>query len=79
MFQKKGSRDEAVEPPSNLNRLHYNSSAAKSHSTTTQYRQLRRLGYLQKVDSEWDEPCDFFRILLREMTINQMILKSIAR
>ena len=31
-------------PPSNLTRLYYNSSAAKSHSTTTQYRQLRRLG-----------------------------------
>ena len=38
---KKGSRDEEVEiflaaPPSNLTRLHYNGSAAKSHSTTTQ-------------------------------------------
>ena len=51
---KKGSRDEAVvflaasqlvtAPPSNLTRLYYNGSAAKSHSTTTQYRQLRRLG-----------------------------------
>ena len=30
-------------PPSNLPRLYYNGSAAKSHSTTTQYRQLRRL------------------------------------
>ena len=49
---KKGSRDEAVflaasplvtAPPSNLTRLYYNGSAAKSHSTTTQYRQLRRL------------------------------------
>ena len=51
---KKGSRDEAVEiflaaspletaPPSNLTRLYYNGSAVKSHSTTTQYRQLRRL------------------------------------
>ena len=30
-------------PPSNLTRLYYNGSAAKSHSTTTQYRQLRRL------------------------------------
>ena len=38
---KKGSRDEA--PPPNLTRLYYNGSAAKSHSTTTQYRQLRRL------------------------------------
>ena len=38
---KKGSGDEAV--PSNLTRLYYNGSAAKSHSTTTQYRQLRRL------------------------------------
>ena len=49
---KKGSRDEAVflaasplvtAPPSNLTRLYYNGSAAKSLSTTTQYRQLRRL------------------------------------
>ena len=40
---KKGSGDEAA-PPSNLTRLYYNGSAAKSHSTTTQYRQLRRLG-----------------------------------
>ena len=51
---KIGSRDEAVEifleasplvtaPPSNLTRLYYNGSAAKSRSTTTQYRQLRRL------------------------------------
>ena len=47
---KKGSRDEAVflaaspqvtAPPSNLIRLYYNGSAAKSYSTTTQYRQLR--------------------------------------
>ena len=30
-------------PPSNLTRLYYNGSAAKSHSITTQYRQLRRL------------------------------------
>ena len=30
-------------PPSNLTRLYYNGSAAKSHSTTTKYRQLRRL------------------------------------
>ena len=28
-------------PPSNLTRLYYNGSAAKSNSTTTQYRQLR--------------------------------------
>ena len=49
---KKGSRDEVVflassplvtAPPSNFTRLYYNGSAAKSHSTTTQYRQLRRL------------------------------------
>ena len=51
---KKGSRDEVVEiflaasplvmaPPSNFTRLYYNGSTAKSHSTTTQYRQLRRL------------------------------------
>ena len=53
---KKESRDKAVEflaasplvtaPPSNLTRLYHNGSAAKSHSTTTQYRQLRRLIYL---------------------------------
>ena len=30
-------------PPSNLTRLYYNRSAAKSRSTTTQYRQLRGL------------------------------------
>ena len=30
-------------PPSNLTRLYYNGFAAKSHPTTTQYRQLRRL------------------------------------
>ena len=29
--------------PSNLTRLYYNGSAAKSHSTSTKYRQLRRL------------------------------------
>ena len=49
---KKGSRDEAVflaasplvtAPPLNLTRLYYNGSAAKSHSTTPQYRQLRKL------------------------------------
>ena len=49
---KKGSMDEAVflaasplvtAPPSNLTRLCYNGSAAKSHSISTQYRQLRRL------------------------------------
>ena len=57
---KKGSRDEAVEvflaasplvtaPPSNLTGLYYNGSAAKSHSTTTQYRQLRRLTVVRSV------------------------------
>ena len=52
---KKGSRDEAVgwvflaasplvtAPPSNLTPLYYNGSDSKSHSTTTQYRQQRRL------------------------------------
>ena len=53
---KKGSRDEAVflaasplvtAPPSNLTRLYCNGSAAKSHSTATQYRQLRRLWELR--------------------------------
>ena len=32
-------------PSSNLTRLFYNGSSAKSHSTTTKYRQLRRLTY----------------------------------
>ena len=36
-------------PPSNLTRLYYNGSAAKSHSTITQYRQLRRLMFYQFV------------------------------
>ena len=72
MFQKKGSRDEAVEipprrnmvflaasplvtaPPSNLTRLYYNGSAAKSHSTTTQYRQLRRLLDLTRSNQWFD-------------------------
>ena len=63
---KKGSRDEAVflaasplvtAPPSNLTRIYYNGSAAKSHSTTTQYRQLRMLWgsrppTLRKIGSE---------------------------
>ena len=35
-------------PPSNLTRLYYNGSAAKSHSTATQYRQLRRLELRQQ-------------------------------
>ena len=30
-------------PPSNLTRLYYNGPTAKSHSTTTQYHQLRKL------------------------------------
>ena len=54
---KKGSRDEAVflaalplvtAPPSNITRLYHNGSAAKSHSTTTQYHQLRRLEKTQR-------------------------------
>ena len=44
MFQKKGvGTRRLTAPPSNLSRLYYNGSAAKSHSTTTQYRQLRKL------------------------------------
>ena len=35
-------------PPSIHTRLYYNGSAAKSHSPTTQYRQLRRLPADQK-------------------------------
>ena len=38
--------------PSNLTRLYYNGSAAKSHSTTTQYRQLRRLNKLRLSEGE---------------------------
>ena len=34
--------------PSNHTRLYYKCSAAKSHSTTTQYRQLRRLQFNKK-------------------------------
>ena len=50
---KTGSRDEAASPlvaapPSNLTRLYYNGSAAKSHSTTKQYRQLRRLNTMPR-------------------------------
>ena len=65
---KKGSRDEAVflaasplvtAPPSNLTRLYYNGSAAKSHSTTTQYRQLRRLLHCKQ-----HEVCILFRRFL---------------
>ena len=53
MFQKKGvgkrrlvflaASPLVTAPPSNVTRLYYNGSAAKSHSTTTLYRQLRRL------------------------------------
>ena len=47
VFQKKGVGTRRLKflaaPPSNLTRLCYNGSAAKSHSITTQYRQLRRL------------------------------------
>ena len=63
-------------PPSNLTRLYYNGSAAKSHSTTTQYRQLRRLcrgrqgietSKLFKTqnnsrDSTWN--CNFLNVIL---------------
>ena len=60
MFQKKGEGTRRLKflaasplvtaPPSNLTRLYYNGSAAKSHSTTTQYRQLRRLVRCKKLD-----------------------------
>ena len=51
MFQKKGvgtrlflaASPLVTAPPSNLTRLYYNGSAAKFHSTTTQYHQIRRL------------------------------------
>ena len=67
---KQGSRDEAVEilflaasslvtaPLSNLTRLYYNGSAAKSHSTSTQYRQLRRLvnrRTSRRTSGEWQD------------------------
>ena len=46
MFQKKGVGTKRLTATlSNLTRLYYNGSAAKSHSTTTQYRQLRRLPF----------------------------------
>ena len=44
MFQKT-----VVVTRSNLTRLYCNGSAAKSHSATTQYRQLRRLRRLSTV------------------------------
>ena len=44
MFQKKGVGTKRLTATlSNLTRLYYNGSAAKSHSTTTQNRQVRRL------------------------------------
>ena len=48
-------------PPSNLTRLYYNGSAAKSHSTTLQYRQLRRL-YFKRSPVVASFPGDFQRI-----------------
>ena len=48
--EKKFEWDLTAEP-SNLTPLYYNGSAAKSHSTTTQYRQLRRLRVTVK--REW--------------------------
>ena len=36
-------------------------------------------GFLQKMDVKWDEPRDFYKSLLREVTINKMILKSNTR
>ena len=45
-------------PPSNLTRLYYNGSAAKSHSTSTQYRQLRRLvnhRTSRRTSGEWQD------------------------
>ena len=41
--EEKWGATRSLAPPSNLTRLHYDGSATKSHSTTTQYRQLRRL------------------------------------
>ena len=61
---KKGSRSEAVflaasphvtAPPSNFTRLYYNGSVAKSHSTTTQCRQLRRLEWSTVVRRQINE------------------------
>ena len=38
-------------PPSNLTPLYYDGSAAKFHSTTTQYRQLCRLNVMLLIDN----------------------------
>ena len=73
--------------PSNLTRLYYDGSAAKSHSTTTQYRQLRRLtdfegkkfftrNYLAK-DKSYTEKKNFsWLIMLKKILHNCMSAKS---
>ena len=55
MFQKKGVGTRRLTATlSNLTRLYYNGSAAKSHPTTRQYRQLRRLPFKIPMELRWD-------------------------
>ena len=87
---KKGSRDEAVEivflaasplvtaPPSNLTRLYYNGSAAKCDSTTTKYRQLRRLlillsknSFLSYQNEAVMKTVKFYNVCLDEASVNR--------
>ena len=61
-----------IVPPSNLTRLYYNGSAAKSHSTTTQYRQLRRLAFAEVFHSVFVKRSSFKSFLnLRKAYIFQ--------
>ena len=56
-------------PPSNLTRLYYNGSAAKSHLTTTQYCQLHRLKLIQNFNEILFPPLNYTCINLILNTI----------
>ena len=65
-------------PPSNLTRLYYNGSAAKCHSTTTQYRQLRRLlillsknSFLSYQNEAVMKTVKFYNVCLDEASVNR--------
>ena len=55
-------------PLSNLTRLYYNGSAAKSHSTTTQCRQLRRLKEILII-LLFDSPPTVLVVFMRKLEI----------
>ena len=59
-------------PPSYLTRLYYNGSAAKSHSTTTQYRQLRRLVTYGNIRM----PFSFFKTNLKSNNVEKCNFKK---